>query len=137
MNVRARLDSVTIITVPKIDGDDGFLTVYEQGDAIPFDIVRVFVVGADGGQQRGRHAHKECTQLMVCLNGACEVTCDDGHSKSTFYLESPDKGLMVPPSIWSEQTYKNENTLLMVLCDRPFDENDYIRDYNAFIKWKK
>ncbi len=88
----------------------------------------------DGGI-RGRHAHKECSQLLVVLNGRCVVTCDDGTNKKAHTLIEPDQGLLIPPTIWAEQEY-DVGTTLMVLTDQPYNESDYIRDYDSFLAFR-
>ena len=129
-------DAVRRIEVPKFASDSGCITVFDRADIIPFDIARVFVVRADEGQKRGSHAHRQCAQFLTCLNGACDVVCDDGEGRVSFRLEDPSVALLIPPSIWAEQTYLENNTSLIVLCDQSYDEADYIRDYDDFLKWK-
>jgi len=99
---------------------------------VPFVIARVFVVRACTGGIRGQHAHKICTQLLTCPAGSVEVFCDDGFETATYILDQPDLGLLIPPSIWAQQTYRAPGTVLAVLCDRPYEVEDYIRDYNEF-----
>ncbi len=88
----------------KSRNNSGRLVPIESGRDLPFDIVRVFfVTDVPIGETRGKHAHKQCSQVLVCLNGECLVECDDGSSKRTFVLDSPDQGLLIPPSIWASQ----------------------------------
>lgn len=109
------------------------LSIYEH---VPFDIKRVFVIssGVDA-IERGHHAHQQCQQLLIALKGRCIVTCDDGHHKSDTVLDSPEKGLLIPPTIWASQNYDRDTTL-MVLADQYYDEDDYIRDYNQFLTYR-
>ena len=102
----------------------------------PFAIERVFSVRASAGATRGRHAHRQCTQFLTCASGAIEIMCDDGSDRATYLLERPDRGLLVPKGIWAEQTYRTEGAVLLVLCDRAYDEADYIRDYSEFLKFR-
>ena len=116
---------------------DGDLVVAEgHSDNVPFSIARIFNVRADKGSARGRHAHRECTQLLICTNGTVEVTCDDGKQTSTYILDEANHGLLIEPGIWAEQKYMEENSMLTVLCSHPYDESDYIRDYKDFLKYK-
>jgi len=87
------------------------------------------------GDSRGNHAHKKCDQLMVCLSGQIKVTCDNGSNITTQLLKSGENGLFVPSGIWAKQDYLTDQAVLMVLCDRNFEENDYIRDFNEFKKF--
>lgn len=126
---------VQFIKFNKNSNLESFLAIYEEG-LVPFPIKRVFTINAQQSCKRGLHAHKECAQLLVCLTGQCIVTCDDGKDRQSFTLESPEKGLLIPPSIWAEQEYE-PNTILMVLTDQLYDESDYIRDYDQFLKYRK
>jgi UDP-2-acetamido-3-amino-2,3-dideoxy-glucuronate N-acetyltransferase len=116
-------------------GPDADLVVYDNGMVLPFAARRVFTVRAREAAERGRHAHKLCRQVFVCLQGTCTVTIDDGSTRKTFVLSTPREALYVPASIWAEQDYE-PGAVLMVLCDQPFDESDYIRDYDVFLSWR-
>ena len=116
------------------DGVAG-LTVFDSTH-VPFPIARIFSVRANAETTRGRHAHRLCSQLMVCLDGRCEVTCKDGSSIRRILLERASHGLLIPPGIWAEQRYLDEGATLMVLCDRPYDESDYVRDYQDFLAFR-
>lgn len=129
------LANVELIPFPAKGDMDSFLNVYEGDSGVPFTIKRVFTVTAKKTLARGFHAHKECTQLLVALNGVCEVTCDDGYDRVSFRLDSSEKGLLIPPSIWAEQSY-TPGTVLMVLTNMPYDESDYIRNYEEFLTLK-
>ena len=96
---------------------------------------RIFVIKASKATNRGAHAHKECAQLLVVLNGKCTVTCDDGTNKKIHTLTNPDQGLLIPPTIWAEQKY-DLGTTLMVLTDQPYDEGDYLRNYDDFLTFR-
>ena len=103
---------------------------------MPFGMRRVFTVHAHEAVERGRHAHRECKQAMICLAGACDIVVDDGKVRKTISLTSPHEALYVPPSIWAEQSYLQPGSILMVLCDRNYDEADYIRNCNAFLAYR-
>lgn len=133
---RATLDSVKIIAIrsaPDVNGNLGFI---EGGRDLPFQIARTFFVyGVHAGDIRGQHAHKLCHQFLVCVHGRVEVTCDDGKETKLFVLDSPLKGLHIPPSIWSEQRYFSSETMLIVLADRLYEESDYLRERCGFLKF--
>ena len=113
--------------------DDGDLVVAEGNtNNVPFTIARIFNVRVDKGITRGCHAHRECTQLLICTNGIVNVTCDDGQETSIYIMDKPNLGLLIEPGIWSEQIYLKNNTVLTVLCDSPYNEADYIRNYKDF-----
>ena len=116
--------------------ENGDLTVMEGMSHIPFSIARVFVVRGFDGSVRGEHAHKACTQFLTCPYGGVEVRCDDGSEVATFILDKPDVGLLLPPGIWTQQTYLIANSVLTVLCDRPYEHLDYIRNYDEYKKYR-
>ena len=133
----ATLTDVQLIELPLHAHDNGQLVVVEQGKAISFLSARVFTVCAPEGAIRGRHAHKRCSQFLVCVHGAIEVECDDGTRKSKFLLDAGNKALLVPPSIWATEVYLVGGSVLTVLCDRHYEVADYIRDYDQFLGWRK
>ena len=89
------------------------------------------------GVYRGQHAHRDCTQFLICSHGAVEVLCDDGSEVTSFILDRPEIGLLIPPSIWAQQSYLVDNSVLTVLCDRPYEPNDYIRNYDEYKEYRK
>lgn len=127
------MDKVRLINFPCYQEDNGDLVVIqEMDDSVPFHISRVFNVRADKDSIRGRHAHSECTQLLVCTNGSIEVSCDDGETQSIHILNKPYRGLLILPEVWVEQKYLENSSILTVLCDQPFNEEEYIRNYDEF-----
>ena len=114
----------------------GFLRVFDQND-IPFLIQRVFSVTSNTGGKRGEHAHKKYHQLMICVSGTIDLLCDDGERQQTIRLRPDSDGVWVKSGIWTEQTYLENHSVLLVICDQPYDESDYIRDYAEFLEWKK
>ena len=131
------LSDVRFLELARHARDDGELVVLEQSNGLPFAASRMFTVRAAKDAVRGRHAHRLCSQAMICLDGAIDVECDDGAATHTFRLERPNLALLVPPSIWATETYHIGRSILMVLCDRPFEESDYIHDYAEFLAWRK
>ena len=115
-----------------------------RGDLIPiefqknlnFNIKRSFIVYGKQNIIRGNHAHIECNQFLCCINGICEIKCDDGKDSNINILDSPSTILKIPNMIWSSQKYKSNNTILLVLCDQEYSESDYIRDYEGFLDYK-
>ncbi len=125
------ISAVILIELPwyREDRDD---VVVMETPHVPFSIVRVFTVRAPAGEIRGQHAHKFCAQLLTCPTGKVEVLCDDGFDTETYILDQPNFGLLVPPGIWAQQTYQESSSVLTVLCNRPYEPEDYIRDYGEF-----
>ena len=126
------MTNATVIQFKKFEDVNGVLCVYERGQHVPFDIQRVFTVSAKANNTRGNHAHKQCTQLLICVSGKIRVACDDGSAVTQHLLDSMGVGLLVPPGIWAKEEYLTDDAVLMVLCDRNYEENDYIRDYKEF-----
>jgi len=122
----------TLINFPTHEDTNGTLGVYECGKLVPFDIRRVFTVSASKDDVRGDHAHKKCTQLLVCISGQIRVSCDDGSVVTQYLLVNMSMGLLVPPGIWASVEYLENPSALMVLCDRGYEADDYMRDYNDF-----
>lgn len=127
------VNSLKLVLLPHHSEKNGDLVVVEKRKDIPFEIKRVFFVKASQSSIRGKHAHIECNQFLICPTGRILVSCDDGLNKSSFILETPKMGLVIPSGIWAEQKYLIANTTLTVLCDREYDENDYIRSYDKFL----
>lgn len=133
-----RVDQLRVSELPCHRGrDDGEITVMETGAAVPFVMARAFSTRAPNGTVRGRHAHRQCSQFMVASNGVIEVRCDDGGRTVEFRLESADRGLLVPPGIWAEVKMASEHAVLLVLCDRGYEAQDYIRDYQEFKTYRQ
>ena len=124
-----------LINFPLHTNDNGILGVYETGKSVPFKISRVFTISAKKDEIRGNHAHKECSQLLVCVSGVIIVICDDGINITKYKLQNMGLGLLVPPGSWAHQEYLEDDSVLMVLCDHGYEESDYIRDYNKFKKY--
>ena len=120
----------------KILGDDrGSLISIEQSKNIPIDIKRVYYIfGTKNNIRRGFHAHKKLKQVAVCISGSCKFLLDNGETKKTTLLNSPDKGLLINDMIWHEMYNFSSDCVLMVLADDFYDENDYIRNYDEFLK---
>ena len=130
--------SVKLIELPYYKESNSDLVVVEgQSNVFPFTIMRVFNVRSEIYGFRGRHAHRRCTQLLICTNGAIDVQCDDSIETRKYLLDKANYGLLIPPRIWAVQKYIKKDTVLTVLCDQLFDEDDYIRDYNEFLKYTK
>lgn len=120
----------------KLNGDDrGSLIALEEHHNVPFDVKRVYYIfGTKENVRRGFHAHKNLKQLAICVSGSCKFLLDDGKSKVEYLLNSPSQGLNMEGLIWREMYDFSSDCVLMVLADAYYDENDYIREYNNFLK---
>ncbi|MFT7086871.1 MAG: dTDP-4-dehydrorhamnose 3,5-epimerase-like enzyme [Rickettsiales bacterium] len=119
-----------------IKGDEkGNLISLEENKNIPFDIKRVYYIfDTKDGVRRGFHAHKKLKQVLVCVSGSCTIMLDDGIEKATIELNYPNKGLFIETPIWREMFDFSKDCVLMVLADNYYDEEDYIRNYEDFVK---
>jgi len=125
-----------IINLPKIEDERGNLTFIEEENHIPFKIKRVYwIYDVPGGQKRGGHAFKEQQEFIVALSGSFDVVIDDGKQKQTFSLNRSYYGLYIPNGLWREMNNFSTNSLALVLSSTEFSEDDYIRDYAAFLKY--
>ena len=115
----------------------GNLTVVENGKTLPFDVKRVYYLyDVPGGENRGAHAHKELSQLIVAASGSFTVTLDDGKCKRSFFLNRPYQGLYVKPGLWRDLVDFSSGAVCMVLASDIYKKEDYIRDYNEFIEFR-
>lgn len=127
----------SIIEFPKISDRRGNITPVYSNENIPFDIKRVFYLyDIPGGEARGAHAHKQCHQFLIAASGAFEVVLDDGLNKRTVILNRPFYGLHIPPGIWAAEQGFSSGSVCLVLASEKYEEEDYIRDYDDFIKYK-
>lgn len=132
----ATVDDVRLIPLRNFADERGNLVALQPGPQLPFEIARVFIVRASANIVRGEHAHKRCSQYMVCTSGSISLEYKDGKSRKTVVLEGSDHALLIPPGIWATQTYLQDDSGLMVLCDRPYEEDDYLRDYAEFTAYR-
>lgn len=117
------------------DDERGSLVALEDNKNIPFTIKRVYYMfDTKDGVRRGFHAHKKLKQLAVVLKGSCRFLLDDGKEKVELFLDNPEQGLYIESFVWREIYDFSEGCVLMVLADSFYDETDYIRDYQEFLK---
>lgn len=128
----------TIIELDKHHSDrKGNITVVENNKDIPFEVRRTYYLyDVPGGESRGAHAHKELSQLIIAASGSFTVTLDDGNVKRSFLLNRPYLGLYVVPGIWRTLDDFSSGSVCLVLASHGYDEADYIRNYEDFLKYK-
>jgi hypothetical protein len=114
----------------------GSLVPITGSKEIPFDINRIFYVwDVPDKEVRGKHAHYECNQIIICLHGRLKVLLDDGKERKIQTLSGPRQGLLVPAGIWAAETYLDD-AVMLVLCSHEYSTEDYIHSYEKFVKWK-
>lgn len=117
-------------------GDDrGQLIALEEFNDIPFRIKRVYYMyDTKEGVVRGKHAHKNLEQILVCIHGSCKIRLDNGKERKAVPLEKPYEGLYVGANMWREMYDFSPDAVLMVLASEVYEEADYIRDYDEFLQ---
>lgn len=129
------VQGVTVHTLPLIPDLRGSLTVGEFELHIPFFPKRYFMVfDVPSKETRGEHTHRVCHQFLICVRGSCSVLADDGTNRSEVLLDSPDKGIYLPPMVWGVQYKYSKDALLLVFASHHYDEADYIRSYSEFLE---
>ncbi len=138
-SMKYSVNDCPVIELGKIKGERrGNITVVENDGSLPFDTRRVYYLyDVPGGSSRGAHAHKNLSQLIIAASGSFQVTLDDGHLKRTFFLNRPYEGLLVRPGIWRDLNDFSSGAVCMVLASDVYKKEDYIRDYQEFLTWRK
>lgn len=130
----SRVKDVTLHRFKAVPDLRGNLAVGEFEREIPFFPKRYFLVfDVPTAETRGEHAHVHCEQFLICVRGTCSVVADDGVNREEFTLDSPDKGLYLPPMTWGIQYRYTRDAMLLVFASDYYDANDYIRDYDDFL----
>ena len=114
----------------------GSLCAAETNAELPFVPKRVFVIyDVPSTRVRGAHAHRTCHQFLICLRGSLNVIVDDSETRQECVLDHPRRGLHLEPGVWGIQYKYSSDAVLLVLASHPYDEQDYIRDYDEFLAW--
>lgn len=125
-----------LIELQKIQDPRGNLTVAEGITQIPFDIARAYwVYDVPGGESRGGHAHKRLKQLVIATSGSFTVTLDNGKERNKYLLNHPWQGLLIDTGIWRTLDDFSSGAVCLVLASHRFEEEDYIYDYDEFLKY--
>ncbi|HEX8555188.1 MAG TPA: FdtA/QdtA family cupin domain-containing protein [Sphingomonas sp.] len=118
---------------PVLGDARGSLIALESGREVPFAIARVYYIfGTQAGVSRGFHAHRQLTQLAVCVSGSCTMLLDSGQAQERVVLDRPDLAVEIAPMVWHEMHDFSADCVLAVLADDIYDEADYIRNYADF-----
>jgi hypothetical protein len=124
------------IIIPKIEDVRGNLSVIENG-ILPFEIKRVYYLyDVPAGAERGGHSHIEQNELLIALSGSFDVILNDGNTETTVTLNKPFEGFLINNGIWRELKNFSSGAVCLVIASDVFDEEDYIRDFNQFLKSK-
>ena len=132
------LSDVKLISLPKIEDPRGNLSIIEEENQIPFKIERTYwIYDVPGGQVRGGHAFKNQQEFIVALSGSFDVVVDDGNNKHTYSLNRSYVGLYLPVGLWRQIQNFSTNSLAMLLSSTQYSEDDYIREYDDFLNYKR
>lgn len=135
MKILQHTELFDLLEFPVHGNHEGSLVALEKGDDFPFEIRRVYYVwGTAADVVRGHHSHKELEQVIVATSGSCDFTLDNGREHQTVKLDKPNVGLYVKGNIWRTFTNFSPDCVVMVLASMHYDEADYIRDYEQFLK---
>jgi dTDP-4-dehydrorhamnose 3,5-epimerase-like enzyme len=123
-----------VVSIPVIADSRGALSYAQLGDQLPFEVRRYFLLfNVPEGAIRGAHAHRDLQQFVVCVHGSCRVIVDDGEHRDELRLSSPQRGIYVPPLLWTTVVPDSRDTAVIVLASDEYDPDDYIRDYDEFL----
>jgi len=128
---------IELINLPKFEDPRGNLTFIEQNTHIPFEIKRAYwIYDVPGGEIRGGHAFKEQKEFIVAISGSFDVITNDGVKIQKIQLNRSYYGLYIENGIWRHIENFSTNSVALILSSTPFKENDYIRDFELFLKYK-
>lgn len=129
------MNLLQFVNFPPLGDKRGSLVALEANKTVPFDIKRVYYIfGTQKDVSRGFHAHKNLKQVAVCVTGKCRMVVDNGVERIETWLDSPTKGLLINDLTWREMHEFSDDCVLLVLASEHYDESDYIRDYDEFLK---
>jgi hypothetical protein len=126
-----------LVNLPKFDDPRGNLTFIEEKKHIPFKIKRVYwIYDVPGGQNRGGHAFREQEELIVALSGSFDIVVSYGSATQRVHLNRSYFGLYMPPGLWRHMENFSTNSVALVLSSTSYSEDDYIRDFDEFLRFK-
>ena len=127
----------SIVNLSKINTHSGNITVVENGGNIPVEVKRIYYLyDIPGGEERGGHAHFELEQYIIAVSGSFDVLLDDGKNRKIVSLNQPNLALHIVPGLWRELNNFSSGSISLVLASQKYDDEDYIRVYEDFLKLK-
>lgn len=131
------IENVKLVKLPKFVDPRGNLSFVEQNNHIPFEINRTYwIYDVPGGENRGGHAFKATSEFIIAISGGFDVIVDDGKQQRTFTLNRSYYGLYIPKGLWRQMENFSTNSFALEFADTKYDCNDYVVDYNEFLKLK-
>ena len=117
--------------------ENGVLGVVEFAD-LPFEPKRIYwLTSVEADKTRGHHSHKTLRQFFVVLKGSLDISLNDGKKEFSYALGADGNGLLLEPGLWREIRNFSDNSVLLVICDQPYSEDDYIRDFDEYLSWRQ
>ena len=134
-----RTNSFCCFELPCHNDERGMMCVGECGKDIPFVINRVFFDYNNqvSSEPRGNHANKDSEFVFICLHGSCKIRVNDGFADETFVMDDPKKALYVNKMVWKEMFDYTEDSVLLVLSNRKYEPNEYVKNFDDFLKMKR
>src|SRR4051794_4790763 len=131
----ASVESCRLISLPRVLDPRGSLTFIEGEEHIPFRVRRSYwIYDVPGGERRGGHAYRTLSEFIIAVSGSFDVIVEDGTSQRTFTLNRSYSGLFVPPLLWRTVENFSTNAVALILASAPYDESDYVRDRDEFLR---
>ncbi|WP_339657190.1 FdtA/QdtA family cupin domain-containing protein [Flavobacterium frigidarium] len=132
------VDDCNIVDLHKVHNESGSITVIDNNVNIPFEVNRIYYLyDVPMGADRGGHGHYKLQQYIIAASGSFTFVLDDGVSKKEFFLNDPSKALHIKPGIWREIKDFSSGSICLVLASHEYEETDYIREYDEFLKYVK
>ena len=132
----SKISDCKLLDLPIIHAESGDITAINNLELIPFETKRVYYLyDVPNRADRGAHAHKELYQLVVAVSGSFDMELFDGVDKIKYILNQPDRGLLIVPGIWRDLNNFSGGGICLVLASHVYQESDYIRDYNEFLRY--
>ena len=137
MSNKFSVHDCSIVELPIVHNESGNISVLENQKNVPFDIKRVYYLyDVPMGSERGGHAHFKLQQYVVAASGSFTFVLDDGTEKKEIFLNHPNKALHIKPGIWREMKDFSSGSVCLVLASMEYTEQDYIRNYEDFLKFR-
>lgn len=132
MQYRPLISGVDIIDLDSHSDTRGSLVAIEEGNGIPFQMNRIYYIyNTSPDVVRGKHAHKDLHQVLLCLSGSCDILLDNGVEREIVHLDKPTEGVYIHSFVWREMSHFAPGTVLLAIVDKKYDINDYVFDYAA------
>lgn len=132
------VDNIKIIQLPRILDERGNLTFIEGNNHIPFEIIRTYMIyDVPGGEIRGSHAYRELDEVIISLSGCFDLVVEDANVQKTFTLNRSYNAIFVPHGLWRTLKNFSTNSLCLVLASTEYNEADYIRSYEDYLKYNQ